>query len=414
MDYFLLGKSLSHSYSPEIHRALGGYEYGLMNLNEEELPTFLQGGGFKGLNVTIPYKQAVIPYLAELTAAARRIGAVNTIVRREDGSLLGDNTDLYGMGEMLRRKGLSLRGKKVAIFGSGGTARTARVLCEEEGAREILAVSRSGPLDYAALQEGHGDLEAILNTTPAGMYPGNLVRLVDLRRFSRLSAVADAIYNPGRTLLMQDAEALGIPCASGLPMLVLQARRSAERFLGCAVPEERVAATLRSLARGKANLVLVGMPGSGKSLLGALLAARLGKAFLDMDALIEQEAGMPIPAIFARQGEGFFRGLESRLIQENAKEQNLVLATGGGAVLRQQNREALRQNAAVVFIQRDLALLATEGRPLSAGGPEGLRAMEAERGPLYAEAADFRVKNEGAPESVARRIEEGFYAFFGD
>ncbi|MDR3085901.1 MAG: shikimate kinase, partial [Christensenellaceae bacterium] len=347
MEYFLLGKSLSHSYSPEIHKGLGGYEYGLKNLSEAELPAFLQSGGFKGLNVTIPYKQAVIPYLAELSSAARRIGAVNTISRREDGSLLGDNTDLYGMREMLRRKGLSLRGKKVAIFGSGGTARTARALCEDEGAREILSVSRSGPVDYAVLQARHGDLDAILNTTPAGMYPNNLQRLVDLRRFPRLSAVADAIYNPGRTLLLQDAARLGIPCAGGLPMLVLQARRSAERFLGREISEEKVAATLKSVAASKANLVLVGMPGSGKSLLGGILAARLGKAFIDLDALIEQEAKMPIPEIFSRKGEGFFREMESRIIEEQSKKQGLVLATGGGAVLSEPNREARRQKAAV-------------------------------------------------------------------
>lgn len=400
MDYGLIGAKLGHSHSPRIHRALGGYDYQLRELAEEDLPGFLEEGDFKGINVTIPYKKAVIPYCAVLGEGARRIGCVNTIVRRPDGTLWGENTDYYGFCHTAKRAGVDFAGRHVLILGSGGTSLTAFRAAEDLGAASVERVSRSGALNYENVYE-RAETEIVVNTTPVGMFPRNGERAVDLGRFPRLRGVVDVVYNPLRTAFLLQAEALGIPAAGGLPMLVAQARRACELFTGESVSEEKMEAVLREVAGSVSNVVLIGMPGSGKSSVGAAVARRLGRDFVDADEEIAARAGKSIPEIFAREGEERFRALETEVLSDLGKRSGIVLATGGGAVLFERNLPHLRQNGRIYRITRDVSRLATRGRPLSTS-PERLREMEMEREPFYRRAADVTVSNDGSTaETVA-------------
>lgn len=404
--YGLLGSHLPHSFSKELHEALGRYSYELIELAPEALGDFLRRRDFAGLNVTIPYKQAVIPYLDSLNERAAAIGAVNTIVNR-DGRLYGDNTDLGGLLAMLRRAGISLRGKKVLILGSGGTSRTALAAARSEGAALALRVSRSGREDavtYEAACTDHADAQVLLNATPVGMYPRLDAVPVDLSRFPNLEGVADVIYNPLRTRLCLAAAERGLPTANGLYMLVAQAMLAAEQFTGEPVPEAEYARIYGALLDRKRNLVFIGMPGSGKSTLGRLLAARTGKPFFDSDELIAERAGMSIPDIFARQGETVFRDLETEVIRALSAQGGRIVATGGGAVLRPENVTALRQNGLLVFLDRPLeALTPTADRPLG-DSMDKLRALYAQRRPIYVAAADRRIPVAGTPEETAKLI----------
>jgi len=400
VDYGLIGAKLGHSHSPRIHRALGGYDYQLRELAEEDLLGFLEEGDFKGINVTIPYKKAVIPYCAVLGEGARRIGCVNTIVRRPDGALWGENTDYYGFCHTAKRAGVDFAGRHVLILGSGGTSLTAFRAAEDLGAASVERVSRSGALNYENVYE-RAETEIVVNTTPVGMFPRNGERAVDLGRFPRLRGVVDVVYNPLRTAFLLQAEALGVPAAGGLPMLVAQARRACELFTGESVSEERMEAVLREVAGAVSNVVLIGMPGSGKSSVGAAVARRLGRDFVDADEEIAARAGKSIPEIFAREGEERFRALETEVLSDLGKRSGIVLATGGGAVLFERNLPHLRQNGRIYRITRDVSRLATRGRPLSTS-PERLREMEREREPFYRRAADVTVSNDGSTaETVA-------------
>ena len=409
-EYGLIGERLGHSYSPQIHKAFGDYDYQLYPMPLHEVEALLKSKQFKGLNVTIPYKQAVLPFCDTLSPAVKEIGSANTLVVR-DGKLFADNTDLPGMLFMLDKAGIHLTGKKAVILGSGGTSLTAQGACWARRARETVVVSRKGPVTYADLYENHTDAEIIINATPVGMYPNNLVSPIDLARFPRLEGVADVIYNPAKTKLLLDAEAAGIPRIDGLWMLAAQAWYAARLFTESDIPEEKILTAYQSVRRDCLNLVMIGMPGCGKSTQGRRAAETLGKRFVDLDAVIVERFG-PIPRIFAEKGEAGFREIESEIVREFGKESGLVIATGGGAVLRPENVRALRQNGVLCWLRRPVEQLATAGRPLSAS-PERLRAMEEIRTPLYAACADYAVDSRPDKAMTAKTIVEGFYEAAG-
>ena len=348
--------------------------------------------------MTIPYKKEVIPYLDELTPTARKMGAVNTIVRRADGTLLGHNTDHFGFASMVRRSGLDVTGKKALVLGSGGASNTAVAVLQDLGARVVI-ISRSGENNYENLHL-HADASVIVNTTPVGMYPNVGTSPVDPARFSKLEGVLDVVYNPARTQLLLDAEKLGIPAENGLWMLVAQAKESAEYFTGNPISDSMIAHIHRKLSAQMQNIVLIGMPGCGKSTIGNMLSKKLERKFADADAEIVHLAGKPIPLIFAEDGEEVFRQWETRALAELGKQSGLIIATGGGCVTRQRNYPLLHQNGTVFWIQRALDTLPTEGRPLSQANK--LADMYAVRKPMYEAFADFCVDNNGnADDTVA-------------
>ena len=408
MEYGLIGEKLGHSYSQMIHARLADYRYELKEVATERLDAFIEARNFRGLNVTIPYKQAVMKHCAELSPEAMEVGSVNTLIVRPDGSLYGHNTDIDGFIYMLRRGEIDPAGAKAVILGSGGTSLTARAALTRLGAREIVTVSRKGPVDYAALYAEHADAEILVNATPVGMYPKNGASPVELDRLPKVRGVADVIYNPEKTALILAAQAKGIPAVSGLSMLVAQAREAAELFAGHAIPAGRVEDIVSEIGAQTLNLILVGMPGCGKSTLGQAVAAALQREFVDCDAEIVRRAGKSIPEIFAQDGEGAFRALESGVLADVCRGHGLVISTGGGAVLRAENRDAMRQNGRVCLIRRALALLPRDGRPLSASEDAVARLWEARRA-AYETAADFPVENDGTVEEAAEKIREGFY-----
>jgi len=401
----LLGQSLKHSYSPAIHKALGGgYDYGLFEIEPENLETFLKNGMWDGLNVTIPYKQAVIPYCTELSETAKAIGSVNTILRRPDGSLFGDNTDAAGFKAMLRRSGCDLAGKKVLVLGSGGSSLTVCHILREERAGEIIVISRRGEHTYETLDR-HADAQVIVNTTPLGMYPHVGESAVDITQFSDLMCILDLVYNPARTRLLLDAEIQGISHENGLSMLVGQAAAAAGLFVGGdahIVPSDNV---LNLLRQQMENLILIGMPGSGKSTIGRLLADCLNRPFVDTDAEIERLAGMTIPEIFKREGEEAFRARETEVLAQWGKESGLIIATGGGVVTREKNYPHLHQNGRLVFLERSLEKLDRTDRPLSKGD---LQELYNNRLPQYQRFADCMVRNAGSAINVANKVWEAF------
>lgn len=405
MEYGLIGERLGHSYSPQIHRVFGDYGYQLYPMTGEQLRETLKRRNFRGLNITIPYKKDVLPFCDVISDTVRAVGSANTLYFRE-GKLYAENTDLPGMLFMLDRAGISITDKKVVILGSGGTSLTAQAACRVRKASEYIVVSRSGPVTYEGMYAKHTDAEIIINSTPVGMYPKNLETPVDIRRFPRLRGVADVIYNPAKTALLLDAEEAGIPHIDGLWMLVAQAWHAARLFLNADIPEEKIAEAYKAVRRECLNLVLVGMPGCGKSTLGRGAAERLGKRFIDLDEEIVKRFG-PIPEIFKKRGETAFRDMESEIVREYGRESGCVIATGGGAVLRRDNVRALRQNAVAVWVRRDLAQLSTHGRPLSTG-LEALKRMEEARTPLYRACADDAIDNNGTQAEAVKRILEGF------
>ena len=399
----LLGRTLGHSYSPQIHAQWGGYAYRLYEKEPEELGGFLQSGDFDGLNVTVPYKKAVIPYCAELSDTAKAIGSVNTLIRRGDGSLYGDNTDAFGLESLMSHAGMAVCGKKALVLGSGGTSATACAVLKKLGAAEIAVISRRGADCYENLDR-HSDAHLIINTTPVGMYPHNGEQAVDLRLFPHCCGVVDVIYNPARTALLLQAEALGIPHAGGLYMLAAQAKRSAELFTGIPMDDSEIARVTQILRRQMLNIILVGMPGSGKTTVSRLLGKRLNRKIIDTDAQIEARAGMSVSDIFAKCGEAHFRALETEVLREAGKQSGKIIATGGGCVTRAENYPLLRQNGIIVWLERDVALLARDGRPLSQSGD--LRQMYEKRRPCYERFADVRVDNNGPLEDTVTQILE--------
>ena len=402
MEYGLLGEKLGHSFSPQIHRDLAGYDYQLLPTPPEAVEDLFARRAFQGLNVTIPYKRTVMPLCDEIDPRAAAIGAVNTVVNR-NGRLTGYNTDIDGFLYMARRAGVDMTGKKVVILGSGGTSRTARAAAGELGVREIITVSRHGEDNYQNLSR-HADAQVLVNTTPVGMYPNWGQSPVSLESFPALEGVLDVVYNPLRTALLLQAEERGLPCSCGLPMLVAQAKRAAELFTGQNIGDSRTEAVLHGLRRQLTSIVLIGMPGCGKTTVGRALAEKLGRTFVDLDEEIVRRAGTSIPEIFAREGEAGFRERESALVREFGERTGLVVSTGGGVVTRRENYIPLKQNGLLLHLRRDPAALPTDGRPLSqATAPEELWRR---RAPLYAAFADGEIDNNGTLAGTLEQIEK--------
>lgn len=404
MIYGLLGKKLGHSYSPEIHEAFGRYSYRLIELREDQLEEFLKSPEIGGLNVTIPYKEAVVKYCSRLTPLAERIGAVNTIYREQavadhPGQLVGDNTDYDGFLALLRKTGISLTEKKVVVLGSGGASRMVQQACRDLGVRELTIVTRDGregTIPYESLSH-HNDSEIIINTTPVGMYPNNGESPVDLALFPHCQAVVDLIYNPLTTRLLAQAKERNLIAAGGLSMLVDQAAKACQRFTGQEVPSAEIERITRELEGQIRNIVLIGMPGCGKTTMGLLLSEALGRPFLDMDSIIEKESGLTIPQIFERQGEEEFRRLERKLAERIGKERGQVISTGGGIVLHPENIRNLSQNGTLIFLDRPISLLARNGRPLSVS-TEAIEKMARDRMALYKGASDYIISMDESPE----------------
>ena len=390
MKFGLLGRKLGHSYSPMIFDLMGGYQYDLHEREPEGIEDLLQNGDFDGLNVTIPYKKEVLPYLDEIDPLALRLGAVNTIVKR-DGKLFGYNSDYYGFLSLLRRTGIEPRHKKVLVLGSGGASGTVRAVLEDLGANVVI-VSRSGENNYENLNR-HRDTALIVNTTPLGMYPNNGVSPLDVSRFPELEGVVDLIYNPARTQLLLDCERCGIPGWNGLWMLVAQAKKSAEWFMDKKLPDSIIPDIHHKLRDRMENIALVGMAGCGKSSIGRLLAKETGKQFVDADAEVEILAGKTIPEIFADDGEEEFRRLETEALSALGKRSGLVIATGGGCVTRERNYALLHQNSRILWLKRCPAQLPTEGRPLSQKTSPAK--LYEERRHLYKLFSDAAIDNDG-------------------
>jgi shikimate dehydrogenase len=408
MRYGLLGEKLGHSFSKEIHEKLGLYSYELIELTPAGLDAFLREKDFSGVNVTIPYKQTVIPYLDGISDRAGRIGAVNTIVNR-GGKLFGDNTDFGGLEALVRRTGLVLGGKTVLIAGTGGTSRTARAVAEAMGAAKVLRMSRSGKEDavsYEEAYEKYASAQILFNTTPSGMYPKPDGMAVDLDRLPELEGVIDVVYNPLTTRLVREARERGIRAENGLYMLVAQAVLAAETFTGMQFGQDVTDGIFAGLVFEKRNIVLTGMPSSGKSTIGRILSEKLGRELVDTDEEIVKRAGMPIKEIFRTKAEKTFRDLETETIQEVSASGGKVLSTGGGAILRKRNVDLLKSNGTVVFLDRPLeALLPSDDRPL-ADDAEKLRRLYTERLPVYTASADVILQVGGTPEQTTEKLLE--------
>ena len=410
--YGLLGEHLGHSFSPFLHHALGDEAYALFERAPQELEAFLRQENIRGLNVTIPYKQTVLPFVDEVSPAVEAIGAANTLYRR-DGKLIAENTDVLGFLYLLDAHGIDVAGKKVLVFGNGGACKAVLEALRRKEAAEVLVVSRRGgdsPLISYDDLPAHYDADVVVNTTPVGMYPDNLSSITDLTRFEHLSGVVDIVYNPLRTGLLLQAEKLGIPCANGLSMLVAQAVRAHEFFFDTTVDDRVIEDLTAQLTRNATNLVLIGMPGSGKSSVAKLLAEKTGREVVELDGAIEEAAGKPIPRIFAEDGEDVFRDIESACIAKAGARNGVILSLGGGAVTKERNYLPLHQNGRIYCLKRDLTLLPMDGRPLSKD-LETLKAMERTRAPMYERFADVTIENDGTLEDAAEKILKDFNGF---
>ena len=407
MEYGLIGEKLGHSFSKIIHEKLADYTYELCPLAKDELDAFMTAKQFKAINVTIPYKQDVIPYCDVLDDSAKRIGVVNTIVNR-DGKLFGYNTDFAGFLYNLNAHGITLKDKKVMICGSGGTCKTVTAVAEYMGAKEILVVSRSKKENAVTYEEciRHKDVDVVVNASPKGMYPDNGESPLDLSNFPNCKAVVDVIYNPLKTRLLQQAEQLGMKAVNGLEMLVAQAKFAVEHFLSTEIENDKIDQITLELLKQLTNIVLIGMPSSGKTLTGKALCKYIDKTVVDTDAVIVERSGMSIKEMFARHGEAYFRQWEHDVIEEFSKQNGLIIATGGGAIKNEENIQNLKQNGVVMFIDRDLEhLLVTDDRPLSKDTNAVAKLYE-ERYPLYTKYGDLRVPNNYPMEISQQELDE--------
>lgn len=412
MEYGCIGKKLPHSFSKIIHEKIGDYSYELVELTEEELPKFMEDRNFKAINVTIPYKQAVIPYLYEMSEIAKSIGAVNTIVNR-DGKLYGYNTDFFGMTSLIKKNSIDLNGKKIAILGSGGTSKTANAVANSLGAKTIIKVSRKGSdtsVSYEELYQNHSDVDVIINTTPVGMFPEIYASPVDTTRFPKLVGVVDAVYNPLETEIVSSTKKQGAKAESGLYMLVGQAIRAYEIFMDKTAPCTLLDSIFADVKSQKQNIVLTGMPGSGKSTIGKAVAEKLNREFIDTDEEIKKEIKMEISDYFEKFGEKAFRDVETEVIKEIAKKSSIVIATGGGAILREENINALKMNGVIYYMDRPLEdIIPTSDRPL-ASNVEAIKKRYNERHDIYISTADKFVKVTGNPDDAVKQIESEHFA----
>ncbi len=400
--YGLLGRKLGHSYSPQIHEFLGTVPYALYEREIEDVAAFMEENGLAGMNVTIPYKETVLPWCRELSPRAKAIGSVNTLVPLPGGGYFGDNTDYDGFCALL--DGFCAAGKKALVLGSGGSSKTVQAVLCERGA-QVIVISRTGENNYENLHR-HYDARLIVNTTPVGMFPNNGQAPLDLAPFIQLERVVDLIYNPHKTALLLQAESLDIETRGGLAMLVAQAKRAAEVFTGKALPDDLVANITQILSNRMRNVTLIGMPGCGKSTVGRALAKKCGREFVDLDAVIVDLAGRPIADIFAAEGEDAFRKIETEALAQVSKAGGKVIACGGGIVERAENRALIAQNSICVYIKRNLDKLATGDRPVSQR--DGVQALYARRSALYTAWADLEADNNGsfidAVNAIAERL----------
>ncbi|MBR5315730.1 MAG: shikimate kinase [Firmicutes bacterium] len=388
--YGLIGAHLPHSYSPQIHGRFGSYSYELCEVSEEELPVLLKDEDFGGFNVTIPYKKTVMKYCDELSTQAKEIGSVNTVVRMADGRLKGYNTDYYGFVYLLQTAGIDVAGRKCLVLGSGGASVTVQAALRSLEASEVVVISRSGENNYENISR-HLECEVMINTTPVGMYPNNGQSPIDLDAFPNCKGVVDLIYNPNCTKLVLDAMERSIPATGGLAMLVAQAKEASELFQGIKIEDEACEEAVESLRKQMLNMVLIGMPGCGKTFVGKVLAKKHGRKLVDIDKMIVKREGMIIPEIFAQKGEDYFRQVETEILAEVCKESGLVISTGGGVIKRDCNYPLVKQNGVIYWVQRDLDKLATAGRPLSLSVP--LEQLYAERKDAYASWSDGVIDN---------------------
>ena len=412
MRYGLLGEKLGHSFSKDIHNSLGEYSYDLIEVRRDKLEEFIQKREFCGLNVTIPYKEVVIPYLDGIDEMAKAIGAVNTIVNR-DGRLYGYNTDFYGMEMLFSHAKIDPADKVVAILGSGGTSKTAEAVVRHLGARETVKVSRGrkdGAIGYDELYERADEVDIIVNTTPLGMFPNTDGCAIDWSKFKNVSGVIDAVYNPLRTRLIIEAEKRGIRAEGGLYMLVAQAVRASEIFTNTKYEERTTEKVYRRILREKENIVLIGMPASGKSTIGRILEKKLGKKVLDSDKIIERNAKKSIPDIFRDEGEATFRNMEAEVIAKLSDECGIIISTGGGSILREKSVDNLKKNGRLYFIDRPLPqLIPTKSRPL-ASTAEDIEKRFNERYGIYSSAADVRIDANGSAPMAADKIIKDLYS----
>ena len=413
MEYGCIGEKLGHSFSKEIHNALADYDYELKELKREELPEFFKNKDFKAINVTIPYKQDVIEFLDWISDEAKTINAVNTIVNR-NGKLYGYNTDFYGLKALIERENVSIKDKKVAILGSGGTSNTAFAVANYLEALSVLKDSRNkkdGYITYDELYEKYSDCEIIINTTPCGMFPKTGVSAVDLEKLPKVEAVFDAVYNPLNSKLILDAKAKNITAAGGLYMLVSQAAYAVEKFIEAPVDNNRVEEIFENLYKQKMNIALIGMPASGKTSVGKFLSEKLQKTFVDSDGEIVKAENKKIPEIFEEFGEAYFRNIEKSVIKELSMLNSQVISTGGGAILNSENIENLKANSRIYFLDRPLdMLITTSDRPLSSNRVD-LEKRYKERYELYKSSADVIIDGGKTVEEVAKIIEEDFYEY---
>lgn len=412
MRYGLLGEVLGHSFSKSIHNTLGGYSYDLIEVKRDDLGSFIKARNFTGLNVTIPYKETIIPYLDQIDEAAKEIGAVNTILNK-NGSLHGYNTDFYGMRKLIAHAKISLKGKKVIILGTGGTSKTSYAVAKSLGAVEILRVSRysgDGVITYEELYSNHFDADVIINTTPVGMHPNSDKSPIEIDKFTSLCGVIDAVYNPIRTPLVLEAKKRKIRAEGGLYMLVAQAVRASEIFLDKKYEEKTVDRIMRRITREKENIVLIGMPASGKSTVGKILEKKLGKRLIDTDKVIEARAHKSISRIFADEGEEYFRNLEAEVIKEISMENGIIIATGGGSVLRPESVDNLKKNGKLYFVDRPLSqLIPTASRPLASNATD-IEKRYNERYIIYSSVCDLRIDSNTSAPMTADKIIADYYS----
>ncbi len=401
MDYGLIGEKLGHSFSKEIHTAFGKYEYELLEIKPENLQAFLTEKKFKGINVTIPYKEKVIPYLDEISVQAEKIGAVNTIVNK-DGRLYGYNTDYYGFIYMLSLANINVKGKVVAVLGTGGAGKTANVALGDLGAKEVISVSRSGAVNYSNVNE-RADIQVIVNASPVGMYPNNGECLIDIDNFTNLEGVVDIVYNPYVTELLSRAKKKGINCVNGLSMLVAQAKYACELFLGIRLDDGVIEKIINKVRFKTQNVTLIGMPGSGKTSIGKHIATSLDREFIDTDEEFFSKYNMTAKECIEAYGEKVFREMEAQVIFSTTIQSRKVIATGGGAILREDNQKNIASNSIVVWVKRDINELPMNDRPLSKD-IGALKKLYAERMPIYSKLSDITVENCKSIEEASREI----------